>query len=202
MGAAMEIFFKGIFFAGMILEVILRIPYDRRRRGLTKTDQRAPVAEQLVLTVLMIGGLLLPLVFAFTPWLDVANYPWSESVNVVLGIGSLVFMAAAIWLFWRAHHDLGAGWSPTLEMDSQQELITGGVYGAVRHPMYTSQLLMGIAQAMLLHNWLAGLGGLVGFLLLYFVRVPSEERMMLDRFGAAYQEYRLRTGSVIPRIHR
>ena len=114
----------------------------------------------------------------------------------------LVFLAAAIWLFWRARRDLGANWSPSLEIGAKQELVTQGVYRAIRHPMYTSLLLWSIAQVLLLHNWIAGPAGLVGFLLLRLVRVPREERMMLDHFGDAYRAYSARTGRILPRLRR
>ena len=198
----MEQLFKIAYFAGMVVEVILRAPYDRQRRKIEKTDQRVTAAEQAVLTVLSIGGLLLPLIYALTPWLSFADYPWSPAAKAVLGGLGLVFLAAAIWLFWRAHRDLGASWSPSLEMSANQPLVTQGVYRAIRHPMYASQLLWGIAQFLLLQNWIAGPAGLVGFLLLYFVRVPKEERMMLDHFGDEYRAYSARTGRIVPRLRR
>jgi len=34
---------------------------------------------------------------------------------------------------------------------------------------------------------------------LYFVRIPQEERMMLDHFGNAYRAYCARTGRIVPR---
>ncbi|MCL6613199.1 MAG: hypothetical protein K6U03_01040 [Firmicutes bacterium] len=63
-------------------------------------------------------------------------------------------------------------------MGAKQQLVTQGIYGTIRHPMYASQLLWGIAQALLLQNWIAGPAGLAAFLPLYLVRVPREERMM------------------------
>ena len=68
--------------------------------------------------------------------------------------------------------------------------------------MYASQLLWGLAQGLLLPNWIAGLGGLVTFLLLYIVRVPREEQLMLDHFGDAYRAYCARTGRIVPRLRR
>jgi protein-S-isoprenylcysteine O-methyltransferase Ste14 len=35
-------------------------------------------------------------------------------------------------------------------------LVREGVYRSVRHPMYASERLWGIAQALLLQNWVAG----------------------------------------------
>lgn len=55
--------------------------------------------------------------------------------------------------------------------------------------MYTSGWLLGIAQALLLWNWVVALAGLASFALLYFLRVRREEQMMLDRFGEAYRAH-------------
>ena len=66
--------------------------------------------------------------------------------------------------------------------------------------MYASEWLWGVAQALLLQNWVAGWAGLSLFTPLYVLRVPGEERMMLDRFGEEYRAYMDRTGRVVPRL--
>jgi len=105
-----------------------------------------------------------------------------------------------VWLFWRSHGDLGRNWSPSLQLREGHELVTGGVYRSIRHPMYASMWLWGVAQALLLQNWIAGWAGLVSFVPLYLLRVPREERMMLDEFGEEYRSYMNRTGCIIPRL--
>jgi protein-S-isoprenylcysteine O-methyltransferase Ste14 len=194
--------FKVAFFAGLVVQVILRAPYDRQRRKIEKTDRRVTAAEQALIMWLAVGIVVLPMIYDLTSWLNFADYAWSAVVKARLGGLGLAFLAASIWLFWRAHRDLGAYWSPLLEIGVKHQLVTQGVYRAIRHPMYASTLLWGIAQALLLQNWIAGPGGLVSFLLLYLVRVPREERMMLDHFGAEYRAYCARTGRILPAFKR
>ncbi len=79
-------------------------------------------------------------------------------------------------------------------------LVTEGVYRCIRHPMYTSMWLWSIAQALLLWNWIAGWASLALFLPLYVLRVPREERMMLEYFGDAYRMYMNRTARVVPHL--
>jgi protein-S-isoprenylcysteine O-methyltransferase Ste14 len=67
--------------------------------------------------------------------------------------------------------------------------------------MYTSFMLMGLAQAFLLANWVAGLAGLAGFAVLFFLRVDKEERMMLDVFGPEYRAYMDKTKRIIPYLY-
>lgn len=46
---------------------------------------------------------------------------------------------------------------------------------------------------------LAGVGGIVAVALIWLVRVPREEAMMVERFGDAYREYMSRTGRLLPK---
>jgi protein-S-isoprenylcysteine O-methyltransferase Ste14 len=64
--------------------------------------------------------------------------------------------------------------------------------------MYSAFWLMALAQALLLPNLLGGLAGLVGFGLLFALRIGPEERMMEEAFGEEYRAYRKRTWRVIP----
>ncbi|AVC51244.1 hypothetical protein RLV_6106 [Rhizobium leguminosarum bv. viciae] len=67
--------------------------------------------------------------------------------------------------------------------------------------MYTSFLLMGLSQVFLLPNWVAGMAGLIGFTVLFFLRVDKEERMMLEVFGPQYQAYMAKTKRIIPYLY-
>jgi protein-S-isoprenylcysteine O-methyltransferase Ste14 len=197
----MDQLFKAIYFAGILLQIIVRIPYARQRSQIPKTDQRVSRAERGLLGLLFMGLFVIPLFFSLSSRLRFADYRWSPAAKARAGtLGSLI-LAAALWLFWRAHRDLGSNWSPSLEIGDRHTLVTEGIYRRIRHPMYASQCLWSLAQALLLQNWVAGPAGVVGFVPLYLVRVPREEQMMLDHFGDAYRDYAARTGRIVPRIH-
>ncbi len=68
--------------------------------------------------------------------------------------------------------------------------------------MHATFWLFGVAQALSLHNWIAGFSGLVAFAPLYYVRVPRVERMMLECFGPEYEAYMVPTGRLPPRRPR
>jgi protein-S-isoprenylcysteine O-methyltransferase Ste14 len=148
--------------------------------------------------VISAAGLgILPAVYVFTSTPAFANYtfrPWQA------WLGAAVF-AVALWLFYRTHKDLGRNWSVTLEVRERHTLVTEGVYGRVRHPMYSAFWLWALAQALLLPNAIAGPAGLVGFGTLFFLRVGREERMMIETFGDEYRRYMARTARVLPGIY-
>ena len=111
-------------------------------------------------------------------------------------------MAGAVFLFLRAHQDLKTNWSPVLEVFAGHVLVTHGIYRLIRHPMYASGWLMVAAQILLIQNWIAGPATLIVYIPFYIIRVPAEERLMLDAFGNAYRDYMDRTGAVIPGLSK
>ena len=151
--------------------------------------------------LLIIPGMqVLPLVYVFSSWLDFADYYLPTWAGMTAGWSGTAVFAAALWLLWRSHADLGQNFSPEIQLREKHSLVTRGVFRYIRHPMYAAHFLWAAAQALLLQNWLAGPVMLVSFFPLYFHRVSREEQMMLEHFGEEYRLYMNRTGRVIPRL--
>jgi protein-S-isoprenylcysteine O-methyltransferase Ste14 len=191
---------KTLYFLALLAQVVIRIPHEQRRRKTLMAVERVNTLERTLVSLLFVGIVFAPAIYASTSLLDRANYRLPlEAQRSVGGVGAML-MTLAIWLFWRSHADLGRNWSPSLQLREGHELVTEGVYRYVRHPMYASEWLWSIAQALLLQNWVAGWAGLALFTPLYVMRVPREEQMMLDRFGAEYRSYMNRTGRIVPQL--
>ncbi len=188
--------FKIIYWLGVVGQIIIRTPFALRSRARQKAEQHVSTTENFLLTLLTIGGLVLPGLYSLTSWLSFADFRLSGW----LGWAGLVFLAGGLLVFWRAHSDLNANWSPSLELYQEHTLVTGGIYRFIRHPMYASQLLFSIAQLLLLQNWIAGPGSLLVFIPFYLLRSRAEERMMLEKFGESYRRYVQSTGSLFPRL--
>ncbi|MGZ9164263.1 MAG: protein-S-isoprenylcysteine O-methyltransferase [Anaerolineales bacterium] len=188
--------FTAIYFVAIIIETTIRAPLNKKRQQEKMSERRVTAQEKTLLGLLFLAMLAIPILYAATDWLDFADYKlpdWAGWLGVLL-------IAGALFVFWRAHADLGLNWSPTLEIREKHELITRGIYGVIRHPMYASQWLLVIAQPLLLHNWIAGFLNLLVFVPFYLLRVKAEEKMMLDSFGAKYQKYMRTTGGVLPKM--
>lgn len=140
--------------------------------------------------------MVIPLIYIFSAWLNFADYPLPD----LAGWLGVVIFCAAIWLFGLAYSELGSNWSPRIEIMEEHTLVTSGIFAYIRHPVYAAMFLWSLAEPLLLHNWIAGPGLLVIFIPLYLLRMPSEERMMLDHFGKAYTDYIAQTGRILPRF--
>jgi protein-S-isoprenylcysteine O-methyltransferase Ste14 len=188
---------KVIWVIGVVGWFIIRYPHDRRSRRTPKRRGSDGARESVLMAISATGLGILPLVYVFGNAPAFANYafrPWQA------WLGAAAF-AAALWLFYRTHKDLGRNWSVTLEVREQHTLVTSGVYARVRHPMYSAFWLWAIAQALLLPNWIGGPAGLVGFGALFFLRVGREEALMIETFGEEYRRYMARTARVLPGVY-
>jgi protein-S-isoprenylcysteine O-methyltransferase Ste14 len=188
--------FEIAYWSAIVIEMFIRAPINKKRKQEKMSEQNVSTQEKVILFLLLIGMFILPLIYSASTWLDFANYSlpaWAGWLGVVL-------IAGALFVFWRAHADLGLNWSPSLEIREKHELITKGIYGVIRHPMYASQWLWVIAQPLLLQNWIAGLVNLLIFIPFYLLRVQAEEQMMINKFGDQYRDYMKRTGGVLPKM--
>ena len=182
---------------GIVAWYVIRYPFERRAKRVRTVGDYRSVSETIGLSTALFGLAILPAFHVATGIPEGADYRASAWAVVP---GALVF-ASGLWVFRKSHKDLGRNWSVTLEIRKEHKLVNTGLYALIRHPMYTSFLLMGIGQAFLLSNWVAGLSGLVGFAVLFFMRVDAEERMMLENFGSEYRAYTARTKRIIPYIY-
>lgn len=182
---------------GIVAWYVIRYPFERRAKRVRVVRDYRSLSEKIALSVAFFGLAILPAFYVATGIPRGADYA-PNSWAIAAGIVIFVF---GLWVFRRSHKDLGRNWSVTLEIRDKHKLISGGLYRFIRHPMYSSFLLIGLAQAFLLPNWIAGLSGLVGFAVLFFMRVDVEERMMLDAFGEEYRIYSGRTKRIIPYIY-
>jgi protein-S-isoprenylcysteine O-methyltransferase Ste14 len=185
-----------VFFIGLVVYFWIRHKFVQRTRNEKKVVSRFDGLEKGLLAAMFPPVLLLPLLYLFTPLLGFADYHLPPAVPW-LGAATMI---ASLWLFWRSHSDLGQNWSVSLELREGHELVTHGVYQSIRHPMYASIWLWGIAQGMLLQNWLAGWSVVPVFAAMYFLRTPREEQLMVETFGNDYRSYMQRTGRLLPRI--
>ncbi|HEV2896765.1 MAG TPA: protein-S-isoprenylcysteine O-methyltransferase [Pseudaminobacter sp.] len=182
---------------GVVAWYVIRYPFERRaKRSRVVSDRRSP-SDIAGLAAALLGLAIVPGFYVATGIPKTADYPASAWA---IALGSIVF-ATALWVFRRSHKELGRNWSITLEIRERHKLVCTGPYAVIRHPMYTSFMLMGLGQAFLLSNWVAGAAGLIGFAVLFFLRVDKEERMMMENFGPEYRAYMERTKRIIPYLY-
>lgn len=83
-----------------------------------------------------------------------------------------------------------------------QEVVTDGPYGLVRHPLYLAAWLVWLAVALAYASGLA-LGLTLAYVIpSYWVYMRAEEEMLVANLGPPYRRYRERVGMLFPRLRR
>ncbi|MCB9869131.1 MAG: isoprenylcysteine carboxylmethyltransferase family protein [Planctomycetes bacterium] len=186
---------KAVVLVAWLSLLLIRAPHQASSRA-TPIAERCWGGVETVLLALLAVAFLLPVLWASTEVFAATDYPPNA---VALGAGGVCY-GLGLWLFDRAHRELGPRWSCTLELRASHDLVTGGVYSVVRHPMYLAYALYAAGQAIALPNLWVGPSHLGAALLLLALRLRPEERMLRRRFGRAYEEYAARTPRLVPGV--
>lgn len=190
-----------IWFIGGVLWFVVRYPHQRRSRKTKVARSAGGRRDQLLLMSSLTGLAIIPLIYFILGFLVSGPRFADYTFQPIQGWIGLLLMLAALALLYETHRQLGRNWSVTLDTRKKHTLVDTGLYGYVRHPMYSAFWLLAFAQAALLPNWIAGLSGIVGWGILFFLRVGKEEQLMIETFGGDYRAYMKRTKRVVPFIY-
>jgi protein-S-isoprenylcysteine O-methyltransferase Ste14 len=141
------------------------------------------------------GILLQTIGFAFA-WAYLRPDGFSKSASEL--VVSMILAPLSVALAWAAVRHLGKQWRYEAALSADHELIRTGPYRWIRHPIYASMLGMTLATLAAWTWWPMGIASLVFFLAGTEVRVRAEERLLAERFGAEFADYRKNTRAFIP----
>jgi protein-S-isoprenylcysteine O-methyltransferase Ste14 len=117
--------------------------------------------------------------------------PW------LLGIGVVIFAAGLAFAIWARTY-LGRNWGMPMTEKEEPELITGGPYRMIRHPIYTGIILGMIGTCIAISLYGLIVVALVGGYFIY--SATAEERIMTKRFPDRYPKYVRSSKMLIPVI--
>ena len=76
-----------------------------------------------------------------------------------------------------------------IEPDQATELVTDGLYGFTRNPMYLGMLLVLLGGAVFVQNYAALIGPVLFVASITALQIKPEERVLREKFGADYEHY-------------
>jgi protein-S-isoprenylcysteine O-methyltransferase Ste14 len=165
---------------GPSLYLAVKMPDALQRRM-----KAGPFAETRTLQKVIIAGTVLSVAAVLVVSAFDHRFGWSTVPTAVVVIGMvLVFLGLTMAQFVVIQNNY-AGATVTVEAD--QELVSTGLYGFVRHPMYVGTLVMMLGTPLALDSYW-GLVGLAPALLILALRITDEEKMLREELDG-YQEY-------------
>jgi protein-S-isoprenylcysteine O-methyltransferase Ste14 len=121
--------------------------------------------------------------------LDARRYNWSVNFPLWIKILGAIGLIFSFFFFFRSYSD-NTFVSPLVRIQAErkQQVISTGVYGFVRHPMYLAGGLLFIGAPLLLGSVYGLMIGMVMFFLLAG-RIIGEERMLVNELEG-YADYK------------
>jgi protein-S-isoprenylcysteine O-methyltransferase Ste14 len=158
--------------------------------------------KQITSTSGKFAYIILPVGLLGVHWL--ALYDFSQSGNnsngIFFSVLAIALIAASIILSQIAIRTLGKFFD-RLTIKTDHQLVKEGIYSVVRHPIYSSYLLLFVGFCTMLQS-LLGLGLLAVVSGIWFgSRIQIEEAMLIDQFGDEYRTYQQQTKRLIPFVY-
>jgi protein-S-isoprenylcysteine O-methyltransferase Ste14 len=156
----------------------------------TKISARTDWFIMPVLGIGFMGALILP------PFDH--RYQWSPIPFIIEIIGLIIMNIGLILMGISMVQNAYA--SKILDINKGQTLIDTGLYGHVRHPLYSGAIIMILGLPIALGSWISLISAFIGILAI-ILRIKFEEEMLIKGMDG-YNEYRSRVKyKIIPKIY-
>ena len=176
------LFIALLFVPMLLLGVILLLKApDLLKKRLNHKEKEGGQKQVIGLSLLMfVGGFVAAgLDFRFG-WTAVPNW---------LSILSSVLLLLSYGLYAEVMRE-NAYLSRTIEVQENQKVVDTGLYGIIRHPMYSATILLYLAMPLVLGSWISFLVMLLYPVIIVF-RICNEEKV-LEQGLEGYCEYKQR----------
>jgi protein-S-isoprenylcysteine O-methyltransferase Ste14 len=127
---------------------------------------------------------------------DPLNHRVIPRLDALAWIGAMLCIAGLAFCIW-ARFTLGRNWSGVVTFKGGHELITRGPYRIVRHPIYTGLIFMFVGTVIVLGH-VAAIIAVPFVFLSFWIKLRSEEKLMLEKFPDEYGAYQRRVRRIIP----
>jgi protein-S-isoprenylcysteine O-methyltransferase Ste14 len=158
-----------------------------------KNEGKTTFFLRIILFVLFLAFLIFYSIYPPFMYLIHFDFPiWLRWLGTLFAFIGVVF-----WIYSQVVLDMY--WSPQLQVQKEHKIITSGPYRVIRHPIYSAMFIWLIGLALFTANMVFALLALLTIIGL-ILRVPKEEKMMIEQFGDEYKKYIQITGRFFPRF--
>jgi len=105
----------------------------------------------------------------------------TKSIQTLSEIYGSVIFIFGLYLLYLTHSEMSNSFSPIIDYNPNRQLINKGIFSIVRHPMYTTCIILNFSIWLIVENiWIKLICTIFCILLLF--RIPTEEYYLKKQF--------------------
>jgi protein-S-isoprenylcysteine O-methyltransferase Ste14 len=173
---------------------------DTLIRSIPEEKKNTPkIFDFLILTMLLLAPFFLIGAYFENILLISPVIPFWDSIFISY-IGFILFLSGSIFIL-VARVQIGRYGTAELRTEEDHILITEGVYRYIRNPMYLGGLTATIGFCLVFRCIITLIIMFIYTFLIYRMRINEEERILVEKFGKDFEEYKKNSKKLIPFIY-
>jgi len=172
---------------------------DTLIRSLPEEKRASKIFDILLLSMLLLSPFFLIGAHLENTLLISQIFPFWDNI-IISYIGFILYLTGALLIF-VARVQLGRFGTAELSIEADHQLFTQGVYKYIRNPMYSGGLIATIGFCLVFRSIITLIIMFIYTFLVYRMRIIEEERILLEKFGKVFEEYKKKTKKLIPFIY-
>ena len=173
-------------FASIVVDFLL---YQDKRE--TKNEEHSIVATGSMIAFYVVYYEILRLNTGKLPKIS------DEIIRIQVIIGVIAVLVGTV-INIAGRMQLKGNWANHIKIYEDHSLVTKGMYSYVRHPLYSSIILMLYGGAVIYSSWLDAILVSIIFIPAMVYRAKQEEKLLANEFPE-YQEYQKQVGLFFPK---
>lgn len=180
-------------FSAILIFAILHVYWRISEKGVSKAlEFKNPLASLFEKSFLSYAQFIVVLQLAGLSLFPKPQFP------VIIQILAILICLKGLIICIVAHKTLGKNWTNAKDYKNSTttHLVSSGIYGYIRHPIYLGLILVFTGSEMLANSYLIILLPLL--YLWFYNQAKKEEGLLLVRFGKQYESYLSKTKMFLP----
>jgi len=172
---------------------------DTLIRSLPEEKRASKIFDILLLSMLLLSPFFLIGAYLENLLLISQIFPFWDNI-IISYIGFIVYLIGAL-LVLVARAQLGRFGTGELTTEDDHQLFTQGAYKYIRNPMYSGGLIATIGFCLVFRCIIILIIMFIYTFLVYRMRIVEEERILLEKFGNEFKEYKKKTKKLFPFLY-
>ena len=177
-----------ILISFFLLEIFIRKGSTAKSIGKTKSDKKSTYLIGLTLSVILFLSIIFNL-------LKIGTFD-----NRKVALFGLTIMTLGLIIRIYSMLTLNKYYTRTLTFTAEHELVKKGLYKFIRHPGYLGTILIWCTSGLAMQNKIIFIIAVILTFIAYYYRIDNEEKMLIEKFGEKYLDYKKHSWRLFPLI--